>query len=209
LTAGSGRAFSRLQQRAKRQGFDLRIASSYRDYERQLAIFNGKVSGQRPVTDDHGLVLSRADCAALPWLLRILRFSALPGVSRHHWGSDCDVFDAARISRDSLQLVPREYDAQGPCGALSQWLTEQIERDDAEGFFRPYDRDRGGVAPEPWHLSYRPDAERFARFVNREEALMLWRGRLLHEVGKPTQAVALLATIEEHGEALWARFVVL
>jgi hypothetical protein len=30
----------------------------------------------------------------------------------------------------------------------------------AYGFFRPYGNDRGGVAPEPWHLSYAPVAER-------------------------------------------------
>jgi hypothetical protein len=24
------------------------------------------------------------------------------------------------------------------------------------GFFRPYRTDRGGVTPEPWHLSYAP-----------------------------------------------------
>jgi hypothetical protein len=26
------------------------------------------------------------------------------------------------------------------------------------GFFRPYTHDRGGVQPEPWHLSYAPVA---------------------------------------------------
>ena len=26
------------------------------------------------------------------------------------------------------------------------------------GFFLPYDRDRGGVQPEPWHLSFAPVA---------------------------------------------------
>jgi len=26
------------------------------------------------------------------------------------------------------------------------------------GFFRPYRTDRGGVGPEPWHLSYAPVA---------------------------------------------------
>ena len=26
------------------------------------------------------------------------------------------------------------------------------------GFFRPYRTDRGGVSPEPWHLSYAPVA---------------------------------------------------
>ena len=27
------------------------------------------------------------------------------------------------------------------------------------GFYRPYDRDRGGVQPEPWHLSFAPLAQ--------------------------------------------------
>ena len=30
----------------------------------------------------------------------------------------------------------------------------------AFGFFRPYTTDRGGVSPEPWHLSYAPVAHR-------------------------------------------------
>ena len=30
----------------------------------------------------------------------------------------------------------------------------------AFGFFRPYTTDRGGVSPEPWHLSYAPVARR-------------------------------------------------
>ena len=30
----------------------------------------------------------------------------------------------------------------------------------AFGFFRPYATDRGGVSPEPWHLSYAPVAAR-------------------------------------------------
>jgi hypothetical protein len=30
----------------------------------------------------------------------------------------------------------------------------------AFGFFRPYATDRGGVSPEPWHLSYAPVAQR-------------------------------------------------
>ena len=38
----------------------------------------------------------------------------------------------------------------------------------AFGFFRPYTTDRGGVAPEPWHLSYAPVArQRAAAFIRR------------------------------------------
>ena len=37
----------------------------------------------------------------------------------------------------------------------------------AFGFFRPYTTDRGGVAPEPWHLSYAPVAARAQARVRR------------------------------------------
>ena len=39
--------------------------------------------------------------------------------------------------------------------AWPAWLDAHAEE---SGFFRPYDRDRGGVQPEPWHLSYAPIA---------------------------------------------------
>jgi hypothetical protein len=41
-------------------------------------------------------------------------------------------------------------------GPMHEWLDERIASDTAFGFFRPYDRDRGGVAPERWHLSHGP-----------------------------------------------------
>jgi D-alanyl-D-alanine carboxypeptidase len=40
-----------LQQAASRAGFELRIASGYRAFERQLAIWNGKFNGKLPVLD--------------------------------------------------------------------------------------------------------------------------------------------------------------
>jgi hypothetical protein len=36
---------------------------------------------------------------------------------------------------------------------LDEWLAANAAD---FGFFRPYDRDRGGVQPEPWHLSFAP-----------------------------------------------------
>jgi hypothetical protein len=38
------------------------------------------------------------------------------------------------------------------------------------GFYRPYSTDRGGVQPEPWHLSYAPLAVR-AQQALKPEAL--------------------------------------
>ena len=43
-------------------------------------------------------------------------------------------------------------------GPLHEWLDERIAPGSALGFFRPYDEDRQGVAPERWHLSYAPVA---------------------------------------------------
>lgn len=171
-------AFNTLQVRANDAGFQLSVASSYRSYERQLAIFNGKWCGERPVLDDTDRTLVRQDYSAEEWLHLILRFSALPGTSRHHWGTDIDIFDPTRIPLgESLQLVPSEYRVGGIFEDLTQWLDELIAANDCEGFFRPYDQDRGGVAEEPWHLSYEPVASSVRSCLTADALRDLW----LHE----------------------------
>ena len=158
----AARSFYALQTRAQHAGFQLSIASSFRSYERQLAIFNAKWRGERPVLDDDNIRLAREDYSDEAWLHRILRFSALPGTSRHHWGTDVDVFDPSLIPPGkSLALTPSEYRNGGRFSELSLWLDELIANNDCEGFYRPYDRDRGGVSEEPWHLSYAPIASKF------------------------------------------------
>ena len=57
----------------------------------------------------------------------------------------------------SCRWCPAEYLAGGPFHRLTTWLDAHMH---AFGFFRPYTTDRGGVAPEPWHLSYAPVASR-------------------------------------------------
>lgn len=152
-------AFVALQARATGAGFQLSVASSYRSYKRQLAIFNGKWGGERPVVDDNDRALVRQDYSAEEWLHLILRFSALPGTSRHHWGTDIDIFDPTLIpDGKSLQLIPSEYRIGGIFEDLTHWLDELITANDCEGFFRPYAKDQGGVSEEPWHLSYEPVA---------------------------------------------------
>jgi hypothetical protein len=51
---------------------------------------------------------------------------------------------------------------------LHEWLDRRIADDAACDFFRPYDIDRNGVAPERWHLSYAPVASVYARMLTRE-----------------------------------------
>ena len=144
--------FLALRAAAAREGMDLRVFSAFRDFAAQLSIWNRKFSGQRPLFTRDGGVLEHAALGVDELLEAILNWSALPGASRHHWGSDIDVFDAAAVAPDyRVQLLPEEFAEGGPFAQLDRWLAEHAAR---FGFFRPYDRDRGGVHPEPWHISH-------------------------------------------------------
>lgn len=162
---------------ARDAGFDLSIASSFRSCARQVAIWNGKVRGERAVHDDTG---APVDLGALPdtdKVLAILRFSALPGTSRHHWGTDIDVFDAGAVPADyAVQLSPQEVASGGVFDALHEWLDARMAAGESHGFYRPYDCDRGGVAPERWHLSYAPVARECAGLLDATELAACWDG---------------------------------
>ncbi len=64
---------------------------------------------------------------------------------------------------EKLQLEPWEYQAGGYFYQLTQWLDAHM----AEfGFYRPFSTDTGGVAAEPWHLSYHPLGGNGAAFTD-------------------------------------------
>ncbi|MEM6580518.1 MAG: M15 family metallopeptidase [Pseudomonadota bacterium] len=159
LMPAAAMAYSKLQQAGREAGFELTIASSFRSYDRQLAIWNGKASGARAVHDDDGQPVAVDALPPEEKLRAILRYSALPGSSRHHWGTDLDVYDAAAVESDyRVQLSPQEVAAGGVFDAMHCWLDERMAVGESFGFYRPYKTDRGGVAPERWHLSYAPIA---------------------------------------------------
>ena len=167
--------FRILRDRAANEGIDLAVASGFRSYHRQKTIFDEKWQGKRSVLSDDDSLLDRSEFEDSEWLDRILRFSALPGTSRHHWGTDIDVFDRAALSAGQQPaLLPSEYQEKGVFARLGEWLQELIGHDDAEEFFRPHDVDAGGVAVEPWHLSFRPTADKFAEQVSAKALRELW-----------------------------------
>lgn len=148
--------FYRLQQAAHRAGFNLQIASGFRSFDRQLIIWNNKYSGKRPILDKNERPLDPSTLSELEKLHAILHWSALPGASRHHWGTDFDIYDPDLLPKDkSLQLTVDEYTNRGYFSSLNTWLTENMHR---FGFYRPYLSYLGGVAREPWHISYHPIA---------------------------------------------------
>lgn len=198
LLPEAAEAFLRLQAAAAAEGFDLRIASAFRSYERQQAIWDGKLAGQRPVHDDAGAPVDLVSLSEEAQLHAILRFSALPGASRHHWGTDFDVYDAAALPADqSVELVPAEVAPGGIFDPLHCWLDERMVTGRSEGFYRPYAADRGGVAPERWHLSYAPLAEVCAREHSMAAVKAAW------DIAPPAGHSLLL----QHLEALFARYV--
>ena len=137
-------------------GIDLVIVSSFRDFSRQAAIWNGKFQGRRPLLDAAGAPLDPANLSPAERVRAILIWSALPGASRHHWGTDFDVVDRAAMAPGyQVQLTVDEFTGSGPFVRLNEWLGANLGN---FGFFRPYTTDRGGVRPEPWHLSYAPVA---------------------------------------------------
>jgi LAS superfamily LD-carboxypeptidase LdcB len=144
--------FLALRAAAAVEGIDLRPYSSFRDFDTQVLIWNRKWRGERPLYDQSGRLLEYARLSEDQLIDAILGWSALPGASRHHWGSEIDVYDAATVPPDyRVQLQPEEYAPGGPFARLTGWLAENLTR---FGFFQPYNAYRGGVHPEPWHISY-------------------------------------------------------
>jgi LAS superfamily LD-carboxypeptidase LdcB len=151
----------------------LKIASGYRSFERQLSIWNRKFTGELPIKNKHGQTVDIIGLTDLEKVDAILLFSALPGASRHHWGTDIDVYAENLLqNNEKLQLEPWEYEKDGPFEVLSLWLKNHSTE---FGFYFPYDKYRQGVAAEPWHLSYQPLASRFLSKLSVNELTLVLR----------------------------------
>ncbi|SMB79056.1 LD-carboxypeptidase LdcB, LAS superfamily [Pasteurella testudinis DSM 23072] len=174
LHADAHRAFCALQQSAVNAGFDLQPASSFRDFKRQQQIWNGKFLCQRKVHDDQGQALDLSCLDDWQKAQAILRWSALPGASRHHWGSEIDIYDPSLLpTGQTLQLEPWEYEAQGYFYELAQWLAQALPHFD---FTLPFSAaSHLEIGREPWHISYQPLAEQAKVRFSAEILLHSWK----------------------------------
>ena len=146
-----------MTQAAKLQDIDIAVCSGHRSFDKQLQIWNGKAQGKRTLLDIDSQPTSITGKSNQDLIDLILLWSALPGTSRHHWGTDVDIYDANAIKRSELELISSEYQDQGPCAPLHTWLTKNGHE---FGFYFPFQLGRSGVSPEPWHLSYFPVANK-------------------------------------------------
>lgn len=188
----------RLKNRALKAGFELCVASGFRSFDRQLSIWNNKALGRRPVLDSSGVVIDITSLSDAELMFAMLRWSAIPGASRHHWGTEIDIYDRSALTdKAALQLTIEETQAGGIFEEFYVWLAQALV-DDSCGFYRPYDQDRGGVAPEPWHLSFGPRAREFQQAFNYD---------VLCEQLEVTD-IALKSALMEHLPVIYQNYIV-
>lgn len=147
-------AFIRMKEAARKDGIDLKILSAARNFNYQKSIWEAKWNGQRLVNGQNlrTTIPNESERAK-----EILKYSSMPGTSRHHWGTDIDI----------NSLSPNYFES-GRGKKEHEWL-----RDNAHlfGFCQTYtqkDSERpNGYEEEKWHWSYVPIAIPFLRFYGK------------------------------------------
>ncbi|MFM1876500.1 MAG: hypothetical protein RL266_2237 [Bacteroidota bacterium] len=139
-------AFEKMRKAAAEDGITLRILSAGRSFEHQKRIWEAKWNGTRSV-EGKNMKTTYSDPAERARF--IMKYSSMPGTSRHHWGTDIDI----------NSLNP-EYFNVGKGLKEYQWLVDNAHK---FGFCQTY-TEKGkerpsGYEEEKWHWSYLPIAE--------------------------------------------------
>lgn len=179
--------------RGKEDGLDIKVVSSFRSFNRQLTIWNEKYCGKRAVYSEKGIPIKVDHLSPKERIKAILIWTALPGTSRHHWGTDLDIIDQSTMPEGyKIQLTPDEFLNEGVFHRLNGWLDKHATQ---YSFFRPYKGVKSGYQAEPWHISFIEEAEDFLLRLTLEElAPLLQRANIY---GK-SEIIEMLPSIFEH-----------
>ena len=136
-------AFLKMHDNARENGIELTIISAFRDFDHQKRIWDNKWTGQQVLS---GNIIATDIVNPVARAREILRFSAMPGTSRHHWGTDID-----------LNSLNNRYFESGKGKKEYEWLVENALK---FGFCQPYTLKgagrESGYEEEKWHWSYIP-----------------------------------------------------
>ena len=134
-------ALEKMTQTAKNDGIEIKVVSAYRSYDRQKSIWNSKF-----------VRFEKQGFKNLAIIDQIIKYSTIPGTSRHHWGTDIDIIDGSKPEEGDV-LVTKKFHGNGPYCSLREWMEANGHK---FGFLRPYTQDpgRSGFLYEPWHYSY-------------------------------------------------------
>jgi len=146
-------SFEKMAEKAKKDGIKLYIIAGFRSFSRQKYIFESKFAGERLV--DNVNLLQKYPQSPEKRILKILKYSSVPGTSRHHWGTDLD-----------LNSVSPKYFEKDTGKKVYQWLTKNAP---SFGFYQPYTSGRKvGYNEEKWHWSYIPISKKILQeFITR------------------------------------------
>ncbi len=137
------KAFIKMHDDALKENIKLRIISATRTFDYQKWLWERKWTGNKLV---NGKNLSTSIPDEKERALEILKYSAMPGTSRHHWGTDIDI-NSVNNSYFSTNEGKKVYD----------WLQNYAQN---YGFCQSYTPKNStrptGYEEEKWHWSYFP-----------------------------------------------------
>jgi|TARA_A100001015_G_scaffold133763_1_gene148437 LAS superfamily LD-carboxypeptidase LdcB len=142
-------AMEKMRKAALLDGIKIKVVSGFRDFERQKQIWNRKF---KKFTNENNL-------SDLDAIKEIIRFSTIPGTSRHHWGTEIDIIDEDFKNEKKL-LISNKYEEGGIFEKLKKWMDNNSQK---FGFYLTYDNNinRKGFEYEPWHYSYLPESKKY------------------------------------------------
>jgi len=127
-------SFIKLYEAANKSGIKLMILSATRNFDAQKSIWEKKWS------DPKYSKYSEKERAS-----QIMKFSSMPGTSRHHWGTDVD-----------FNNLSPSYFESGQGKKIYDWLVTNAAD---YGFYQTYtnkSQGRTGYEEEKWHWTYLP-----------------------------------------------------
>lgn len=134
-------AFVKMAEAAQKDGVKLNILSATRNFEYQKRIWDIKFERLK-------------DKTAWSRVKKILQYSAMPGSSRHHWGTDID-----------LNNLENAHFEKGEGKKIYEWLSKNAA---SYGFCQPYTAGRAtGYKEEKWHWSYTPLSKDFTAIAGK------------------------------------------
>ena len=147
--------FIEMQQAALKDSIFLKINSGARNFNVQKYIWEQKWSSKKRLRDGS---LAKKITDLKSRTIKILLFTAMPGTSRHHWGTEIDLY----------HVNGNKYYNNGKGLAEYQWLKKNAAK---YGFYQVYtnkEKDkRTGYNEEKWHWSYMPIAKQYLKKYNR------------------------------------------
>ena len=155
-------AFLKMAAAGEAEGHSFCILSATRNFTYQKYLWENKWNGVFPINRTVNAMEAYPD--GLMRAEKILEYSAMPGTSRHHWGTDIDI-----------NGLENEYFEEKEGIEWYGWMKNNAAK---FGFYQPYtkyDQHRPmGYKEEKWHWTYLPLARKYT-----EEAASLITDKMI------------------------------